>query len=117
MPRRESHEERVERMKLLYDLNKHLTTLSTGTLLLMAGLFGQVFKPPVWKPLAAVAFVLFACCVVACVFGMLGFAAYSRSTFATSKDPVDFGVKAFAAAMFLFVMAIGAFVMFTLKNL
>lgn len=117
MARRELHEDRVERMKLLYDLNKHLTTLSTGTLLLMAGLFGQVFKAPVWKLLAAGAFVLFASCVVACVFAMFGFAMYSRSTFSTPEDPVNLGVKAFVIALVLFVLAIVSFAIFALKNL
>jgi hypothetical protein len=117
MARRELHEDRVERMKLLYDLNKHLTTLSTGSLLLMAGLFGQVFKSPAWKPLAAGAFVLFTSCVVACVFAMFGFAMYSRTTFQTADDPVDFGAKAFAVAMLLFMLAILAFAVFALKNL
>lgn len=104
-------------MKLMYDLNKHLTTLATGTLLLMAGLFGQVFKTPVGKPLAAGAFVLFASCVVCCVFAMFGFAMYSRSTFNTTEDPVDFGVKAFLIALILFVLAIVTFVAFALLNL
>lgn len=117
MTRRELHEDRVERMKLMYDLNKHLTTLSTGTLLLMAGLFGQVFKSPVWKPLAAGAFILFASCVVACVFAMFGFAMYSRATWQTSRDPVDFGARAFSIAMILFILAIFAFAVFALKNL
>jgi predicted membrane channel-forming protein YqfA (hemolysin III family) len=117
MTRREQHEDRVERMKLLYDLNKHMTTLSTGTLLLMAGLFGQVFKAPLWKPLAAGAFVLFACCVVTCVFAMFGFAMYSRATFATANDPVEFGVKAFAVALMLFVLGVVFFAVFSLKNL
>lgn len=117
MARRELHEDRVERMKLLYDLNKHLTTLSTGSLLLMAGLFGQVFKTPTWKPLAAGAFVLFTGCVVAYLFAMFGFAMYSRETFQTVDDPVDFGAKAFFVAMFLFILAIIAFAVFAFKNL
>jgi hypothetical protein len=60
----EEHKDRVERMKILYDLNKHITTLSTGTLLLMAGWLDKVFKTPVWKPLAAGAFLLFAACII-----------------------------------------------------
>ena len=113
----EEHKERIERMKLLYDLTKHITTLSTGTLLLMAGLFDKVFKIPVWKPLACVAFLLFSATIVLSVFAMFGFSMYSRQTFNTSRDLVNFGRDAFATALVCFGFGIVTFTAFALKNL
>lgn len=117
MANRGLHEDRVERMKLLYDLNKHITSLATGILLLMAGLFEKVFKEPIWKPLAAFSFFLFAACVVFSVLSMLGFALYSRSTFRKSNDPVELGNKSFSIALVLFIGGIILFTVFALANL
>jgi hypothetical protein len=64
----EDHKDRLERMKILYDLTKHVTTLSMGTLLLMAGWFDKVFKNPVWKPVAAGSISAFR--VLYCFFGV-----------------------------------------------
>lgn len=117
MPKQELHADRLDRMKLLYDLSKHITTLATGTLLLMTGLFEKVFKTPVWKSLAQYSIVLFAASIVASVVAMLGFAMYSRSTFKTNDDPVQLGVHAFALSFVLFGFGIVLFTVFALKNL
>jgi len=113
----DEHKDRIERMKLLYDLNKHITTLATGTTLLMVGLFEKVFKAPVWKNLAAISFALFTATVIFSLFAMFGFAMYSRKTHRTSEDPVDFGVKAFALALVTFIFGISTFAAFALRNL
>jgi hypothetical protein len=113
----ETHKLWTERMKSLYDLNKHVTTLSTGTLLLMAGLFEKVFKQPVFKILAAISFFLFAAVVVCSVISMLGLSLYSPRTFRTANDPVDLGIKALVTALILFIAAIVVFTGFALLNL
>jgi len=113
----EEHKDRLDRMKILYDLNKHITTLSTGSLLLMTGWFDKVFKIPVWKPLAGGAFLLFAACIILSVFAMFGFSMYSRSTFNTESDPVNFGRDAFALALVCFGFGIATFTAFALRNL
>jgi uncharacterized membrane protein YidH (DUF202 family) len=115
--RRELHADRVERMKLMYDLSKHITTLSTGTLLLMAGLFDKVFKLPVWTPLAGASVLCFALCVVCCVIAMFGFAMYSQTTWQTEEDPVNFGSKAFSIAIIIFVFGIISFTIFSIRNI
>lgn len=116
MAQKDLHEDRVERMKLLYDLTKHITTLSTGTLLLMAGLLEKIFKAPVWKPLATGAFLSFAASVVASLIAMLGFAMYSRATFRTSDDPVKMGLNVFPVALALFIFGVSLFTIFVCKN-
>jgi hypothetical protein len=113
----EDHKDRLERMKILYDLTKHVTTLSMGTLLLMAGWFDKVFKNPVWKPVAAGSFLLFASCIVLSVFAMFGFSMYSRSTFDTPNDPINFARNFFALALVFFGFGVSSFTAFTLRNL
>jgi uncharacterized paraquat-inducible protein A len=117
MIRRGLHEDRLERMKLLYDLNKHITTLATGILLLIAGLLEKVFKEPIWMLLAGAAFVSFAFCVALSVFAMLCFALYSRLTWKKPTDPTDTGVKTFAVALMLFILGIILFTIFAVANL
>jgi hypothetical protein len=117
MSRRDSHAERIERTKLLYDLNKHITTLSAGTLLLMAGLFDKVFKSPIWKLLAGGAAICFAAAITCCVVAMLGFAMYSRETFGTEKDPFQLAAHAFITALIAFILGVIAFTIFALRNI
>jgi len=113
----DEHKERFERMKLLFDLNKHITTLATGTLLLMAGLYERVFKTPVWKALAAFTFILFAATVICSVIAMFSFAMYSRSTHNTPADPIRWGATFFSLALVSLIAGVLAFVAFVLKNL
>lgn len=113
----EDHKDRIDRMKLLFDLNKHITTLATGTLLLMAGLYERVFKTPMWKLLAAITFVLFAVSVICSVIAMFGFAMYSRKTHNTPQDPIRWGATFFSLALLSLAGGVLVFVVFVLKNL
>jgi hypothetical protein len=45
----------VEFHKALYDYLKHLATLSTGSIVLLAALLEKVFAQPRWKPMVIVA--------------------------------------------------------------
>lgn len=117
MSRRDSHEDLIERMKLLYDLNKHITTLSAGTLLLMAGLFDKVFKSPSWKALAGNAAASFAIAIVCCLIAMFGFATYSRKTLGTEEDPINFAAKWFVCALCAFIVGVCSFTVFALRNI
>jgi hypothetical protein len=102
-------------MKLLFDLNKHITTLATGTMLLMVELFERVFKTPVWKALGALTFMLFAATVICSVIAMFSFAMYSRKTHSASDDPIRWGAMFFSLALVSLIAGVIAFVTFTLK--
>ena len=58
---RETREKRhLEGEKLLFDLSKHLTTLCTGSILVMIALLEKLFKENVqWKPLVLISFAAF----------------------------------------------------------
>lgn len=46
-----------ESLKLGYDLFKHITTLSTGTLLILITFVEKLFQNPTWKFLVSISFV------------------------------------------------------------
>lgn len=111
------HQERVERIKLLYDLSKHITTLSTGTLLLMAGLLDKIFKSPTWKFLAILAFLSFASCLIMALFSMLGYSVSSRSSYRKPGNPADFGFKTFVYSLLCYIIGVLFFTVFVARNL
>lgn len=45
-----------ESLKLSYDLFKHITTLSTGTLLILIAFLERLFQNPTWKFLVSISF-------------------------------------------------------------
>jgi hypothetical protein len=51
------------------------------------------------------------------VCAMFGFSMYSRATFNTEEDPVNFGRNAFALALVCFGFGIATFTAFALLNL
>jgi hypothetical protein len=59
--------------KLGFDYFKHLTTLSTGSIVLLGSLLEKLFAEPAWKPLVYLSFAAFVICIVASVFAMLSF--------------------------------------------
>jgi hypothetical protein len=113
----EDHKDHFERMKLLFDLGKHITTLATGTMLLMAGFYERVFKFPAWKLVAAGSFICFALAVLCSVVAMLCFASYSRKTYGTLRDPINAGAYFFTAGLVSLFFGVLLFVFFVLKNL
>jgi hypothetical protein len=60
-PQQIAHE---ESWKLQYDIYKHLTTLSTGSILLLITFLEKLFSRPLWKWLVPVAL----CCLFASIF-------------------------------------------------
>lgn len=113
----EDHKDRLERMKLMFDLGKHITTLAMGTMLLMAGFYERVFKFPAWKLVGAGAFICFAGAVLCSVIAMVCFASYSRKTYGTRHDPFKAGANCFVAGLASLFFGVLLFVLFVLKNL
>ena len=55
---------RLEEVKLLHDYLKHLTTLSTGSILLVTAFLEKLFPHPEWKFLVIVALLGFTAVIV-----------------------------------------------------
>lgn len=58
---------RLEAWKLEHDFLKHLTTLSTGSIVLTVGLLEKLFTSPEWKALVAVSVVAFAVSILSAI--------------------------------------------------
>jgi 4-hydroxybenzoate polyprenyltransferase len=54
----------IERYKAIFDYHKHLTTLSTGSIVLIATFLEKLFAQPEWKPLVVVSLVGFMASVI-----------------------------------------------------
>ncbi|HKR61447.1 MAG TPA: hypothetical protein VJS64_17300 [Pyrinomonadaceae bacterium] len=107
---------RQEGQKLLYDAFKHLTTLSTGSILILATFLEKFFREPEWTPLIAVAFLGFIAATVSSFITML---ALSNSVFKLSENTETgsrLGAAGFIFSLVTFVIGISSLVAFALKN-
>ena len=60
-----------EAQKLGYDTVKHLTTLSSGTIIILATFLGDLFKVPEWKILVPCIFGLFTLSIILSIITMV----------------------------------------------
>ena len=108
---------RREGQKLLYDAFKHLTTLSTGSILILATFLEKIFKEEhEWKALIAVVFVGFILSTVSAFITML---ALSDSVFNIAEETESgsrMGAMGFRLSLGSFVVGIASLVAFALKN-
>lgn len=65
-----SHKAREESAKLWYDAFKHLTTISTGSILILVAFMEKLFMHPKWKAMVIVSFLSFVVSIVASVLNM-----------------------------------------------
>jgi putative intracellular protease/amidase len=110
------HKDHIDGLKTFFETLKHVTTLSAGSILLLATLLEKIFKTPSWRPLIAVIFLFFAVSLIFSVFGMWSAAHFIR---ASGEDEVDIARLSMACAIgslggFLFGFV--ALIAFSLKN-
>jgi hypothetical protein len=113
-----------EGLKMQFDVFKHLTTLSSGSILFLVTFLGKSGQQPLWRPLVAVSFVCFLLSSVSAVVVMLAIARTIRRNEMTDKgEKKPVGVFAYCTQYgFRFtVCAFGAgvlsLVLFGCKNL
>ena len=106
-----------EGQKLVYDALKHLTTLSTGSILLLVTFLERLFRQPLWPGLVAVSLAGFVTCVVASVLAMFVVARSVLTAGSPGGRGAAFGAVCVAVAGLAFLTALGALVGFALKNL
>lgn len=116
MPIKETHAERADRMKLFYDMNKHLSTLSTGTTVILSAMLDKLFSLSDYKWIAVISFIFLGVSLLGSVWGMFGFAAYSRAFFNSQRDSTPVGIFAFIAALMCFCISIIVFMIFSALN-
>ena len=104
----------------VYDALKHLTTLDTGSIVLLATFIERIFKNPEWKILVGVTFVLFGTSLFSSVTGLFFISFNELRTDPNRLLVADYLVKRIietaVAAYWAFFLGVIAFVVFSLKN-
>jgi hypothetical protein len=102
-----------EGTKLYYDLFKHLTTLSTGSILLLATLIESLFPNPQWRYLVVIALISFIISTLSAVLMMLfqAGAVLAMRAELSRGERVGFGITVAS-----FLLGITCFVVFAALN-
>jgi hypothetical protein len=122
-----------EGAKLVYDSYKHMTTLSTGSIVLLSTFLEKLFQKPDWRFLVIIAFLSFVISVVASVASMFaisgtmqaaelfeGMTKKDKETFPPSAGLMRFPatVKVLVSSSFGgFLLGVAALALFGAKNL
>jgi len=105
-----------ESWKLQYDIYKHLTTLSTGSILLLITFLEKVFQKPLWKELVIVAL----CCLFSSIltsFIVMNLMASQVREMEVDQRFVKRNLLAIILALGTFCLGIFCLIAFALKNL
>lgn len=105
--------------KLLFDWYKHLTTLSTASILIISALLQRLYTDSTWNGLVVAALLLLLGSIVPLVFSMLGII----DKFASHPEPKPSSDEEFAAyrnvttvGWLSFLLGIVAFIIFVIRN-
>jgi hypothetical protein len=102
-----------EANKLFYDVFKHLTTLSTGSILILVSLLELFFTAPQWKGLVVVSLSSFIVCIVGSVLMMF----FQAGAVLVLKESTNRMEKTFFfMTMASFLLGIISFVGFAIIN-
>ena len=94
------HRDQIDGFKLYFDLLKQVTTLSTGSAILVATLIDRLFHEPKSKILVAASLLCFFLSLCASVIGMLGYASKVRLSNPRNRDDVrEMGLSSSVAAI------------------
>ncbi len=105
-----------ESFKLGYDLFKHVTTLSTGTLLILITFLEKLFQNPSWKFLVSVSFVSFIISIISSVVTMFFLTQAIADFGELEKNETRIARWSFILTLGFFVLGIFSFVIFALIN-
>ena len=103
-----------ESAKLFYDLFKHVTTLSTGTIVVLATFIEKIFKSPVWLPLVVVTFAGLIVSVASALLAMFLMGKHIREPI--SDKEADWGGKFVLLCLCSFFVALACLTAFTIRN-
>ncbi len=106
----------VEGWKLQYDIYKHLTTLSTGSILLLITFLEKLFVKPEWKPLVIVALSFLFVSILVSFFVMNLMASQVRDVEVDERF-VNRNLAAIFIALGTFSIGIVSLIVFAVKNL
>jgi hypothetical protein len=112
------HRDRIDGLKMYFDLLKQVTTLSAGSAVLIATLVDRLFPAPKAKLLIAFSLLGFLLALGAAIFGMAGYAAKTRFSNPRNYDEIrDMGIGSTATTLVSFVVGVGSLAVFAVINL
>lgn len=109
----------IEATKIAYDIYKHLTTLNTGSIVLLVALLDKLFSSPEWKLAIAVSLFSFVLSLIACL-GMLiviNIDIANDGSFGKTKKQDLIGFWLTASSWGGFAIGVICLVLFAIKNL
>ena len=107
----------AEGQKLFYDLFKHLGTLSSGSIVLMATFMTRFAEKPEWSFLIALALAGFVVSIAGSLVVMMTFAEAVHKGGTAPDDTQTVGSALAAISAFAFVGALLCLALFVFKNL
>jgi hypothetical protein len=105
-----------EGQKLTYDVFKHLTTLSSGSIVLLATFLKDVFKTPQWKFLITIVFSSLIVCLISSVISMIMLADSIQKFGKPGNAGLNIGAYSIIIAIFAFLFGLIALAIFCLRN-
>lgn len=118
MPLPSKSNKSVEGLKLWYDTMKHLTTICTGTLVLLVSFVEKIFRENTkWKFLFPIVLMLLLLSVLSALFCML----YLSEVISDSEGEIDVEkekwlIKCYLISLASFFLGLLALVIFTIAN-
>lgn len=106
-----------EGWKLHYDTCKHLTTLSTGSILIMVTFMEKLFSNPTWKGLVGISFGLFVLSIVTSAMAMIGIGSAMRVRFSIDTFDKIYNYATVLISVICFIVGIVILIVFAMINL
>ena len=110
-----------EGLKLHFDAVKHITTLCTGSILILVTFLEKLFVRPVWKLLVSIAFGLLVLSIVGSIYAMLYIASAVRDITSVGSFDRKRGMNVILIFLVLgyvgFVAGIVCLILFAIRNL
>ena len=108
----------LERTKCTFDYLKHITTLSTGCIIVMATFMEKLFKRPAWQSLVVVAIIAFLTAVVGAVIAFtIGLIQFPGLEHREQEWENTVGGTALVLTWVGFLVGVFSLAVFTIKNL
>jgi len=106
----------VEAQRVVFDYIKHVTTLDTGSIILLALLLEKFFKTPAWRFLVIVSFLSFSLSIVALTLAAFGIIRSIRTPLTITAGLVSYTSWTFLFGILLFLVGILSVACLAAKN-
>jgi hypothetical protein len=107
----------IETQKIVFDYIKHITTLDTGSIVLLSTLLENIFPNANWKPLIVVVFAGFSISIGSLTLCGFGIIRSIRTPESIGTGLVRFTTYTFILGLLAFLVGLVSLAIFTILNL